>query len=147
MALLDAYIKTGDVRLIQSAAKGAQWLKSVRTGPQEWARFYEIATDRPVFGDRDGSIHYSFAEISPERQSGYRWMGHFVEVQDAIALVDVTSRGGSAAYFARQRDLSLIHELSLMARKDDAQVLVHPTDTKVWLDFFYRQIGNIWFSR
>lgn len=147
MALLDAYIKTGDVRLIQSAAKGAQWLKSVRTGPQEWARFYEIETDRPVFGDRDGSIHYSFAEISPERQSGYRWMGHFVEVQDAIALVDVTSRGGSAAYFARQRDLSLIHELSLMARKDDAQVLVHPTDTKVWLDFFYRQIGNIWFSR
>ncbi|WP_250459065.1 pectate lyase [Microbulbifer litoralis] len=38
-----------------------------------WARFYEIGTDRPVFGDRDGSVHYRLSEISLERQRGYGW--------------------------------------------------------------------------
>jgi PelA/Pel-15E family pectate lyase len=38
-----------------------------------WARYYEIGTDRPLFGDRDKSIHYDVSEISQERQNGYSW--------------------------------------------------------------------------
>ncbi|HEX7028118.1 MAG TPA: pectate lyase, partial [Gammaproteobacteria bacterium] len=38
-----------------------------------WARFYEIGTDRPVFGDRDGSVHYEVQAISRERQIKYAW--------------------------------------------------------------------------
>lgn len=38
-----------------------------------WARFYEIGSDRPVFGDRDGSIHYRLDEVSAERRRGYGW--------------------------------------------------------------------------
>lgn len=38
-----------------------------------WARFYEIGTDRPLFGDRDRSIHYDVTEISRERQIKYAW--------------------------------------------------------------------------
>lgn len=38
-----------------------------------WARFYEIGTDRPLFGDRDHSIHYDISEISRERQIKYAW--------------------------------------------------------------------------
>lgn len=38
-----------------------------------WARFYEIGSDRPVFGDRDGSVHYDVNEISSERRDGYAW--------------------------------------------------------------------------
>jgi PelA/Pel-15E family pectate lyase len=38
-----------------------------------WARFVEIGTNRPLFGDRDGSIHYDIGAISEERRSGYRW--------------------------------------------------------------------------
>jgi PelA/Pel-15E family pectate lyase len=38
-----------------------------------WARLYEIETDKPVFGDRDRTIHYAVGEISPERQHGYSW--------------------------------------------------------------------------
>lgn len=38
-----------------------------------WARFYEIGTNRPLFGDRDNSIHYSVDEISMERRNGYGW--------------------------------------------------------------------------
>ena len=38
-----------------------------------WARFYEIGSDRAVFGDRDKSIHDDVNEISPERRNGYSW--------------------------------------------------------------------------
>jgi PelA/Pel-15E family pectate lyase len=38
-----------------------------------WARYYEIGTDRPVFADRDKSIHDNVNEISDERRNGYSW--------------------------------------------------------------------------
>lgn len=41
--------------------------------PPLWARFYEIGTNRPIFGGRDTVIRYSLAEIEPERRGGYRW--------------------------------------------------------------------------
>jgi PelA/Pel-15E family pectate lyase len=40
-----------------------------------WSRLYEIGTDKPVFGDRDRTIHYDVSEISAERQRGYAWFG------------------------------------------------------------------------
>ena len=40
-----------------------------------WARFYEIWSNRPLFSDRDGSIHYDVSEISQERRTGYAWYG------------------------------------------------------------------------
>jgi PelA/Pel-15E family pectate lyase len=41
--------------------------------PPLWARFYEIGTGRPIFGDRDKSIHDTVDEISRERRNGYSW--------------------------------------------------------------------------
>lgn len=38
-----------------------------------WARFYELDTHKPVFGDRDGSVHYDIDKISTERRRGYGW--------------------------------------------------------------------------
>jgi len=38
-----------------------------------WARYYEIGTDRPIFGDRDKSIHDDVNELSRERRKGYGW--------------------------------------------------------------------------
>jgi len=38
-----------------------------------WARYYEIGTDRPIFGDRDRSIHDDVNELSRERRKGYGW--------------------------------------------------------------------------
>jgi PelA/Pel-15E family pectate lyase len=38
-----------------------------------WARYYELKTDRPIFGDRDKSIHDDVNEISDERRNGYSW--------------------------------------------------------------------------
>jgi len=41
--------------------------------PLLWARYYEIGTDRPVFGDRDKTMHDKVEELSLERQRGYNW--------------------------------------------------------------------------
>jgi PelA/Pel-15E family pectate lyase len=38
-----------------------------------WARYYQVGTDLPIFGDRDKSIHDQVNELSLERQHGYRW--------------------------------------------------------------------------
>lgn len=38
-----------------------------------WARFYDLETNKPIFGDRDGSIKYNYSEVSAERRNGYSW--------------------------------------------------------------------------
>lgn len=38
-----------------------------------WARYYQIGTEHPIFGDRDKSIHDDMSEISQERRKGYGW--------------------------------------------------------------------------
>jgi PelA/Pel-15E family pectate lyase len=41
--------------------------------PPLWARMSDIATSKPIFVDRDGSIHDKVGELSYERQAGYAW--------------------------------------------------------------------------
>jgi PelA/Pel-15E family pectate lyase len=41
-----------------------------------WARYYELKTDRPIFGDRDKTIHDDVSEISAERRNGYSWFNN-----------------------------------------------------------------------
>jgi PelA/Pel-15E family pectate lyase len=53
---------------------GRQLIPTPGAGPL-WARYYEIGTDRPLFGDRDRSSHDDVSEISAERRNGYSWFG------------------------------------------------------------------------
>lgn len=47
------------------------------SAPPVWARFYDIATNRPIFSGRDGVIKSSLAEIEIERRAGYNWYGNW----------------------------------------------------------------------
>lgn len=40
-----------------------------------WARFYDLQTNKPLFGDRDNSVKDNVADISFERRNGYAWYG------------------------------------------------------------------------
>jgi PelA/Pel-15E family pectate lyase len=69
----------------QRALHGVTWDRNATAGtglvekpgaPELWARFYEIGTGRPVFGDRDRTIHYAVTEISEERRHGYGWFNN-----------------------------------------------------------------------
>lgn len=52
--------------------EGRKLVAAPGSGPI-WARFYEIGTDRPIFGDRDKTIHDDVNELSRERRNGYGW--------------------------------------------------------------------------
>ncbi|GAC1427263.1 MAG: pectate lyase [Acidobacteriaceae bacterium] len=38
-----------------------------------WPRYLSISTGKPIFGDRDKTIHDTVTELSPERRNGYAW--------------------------------------------------------------------------
>jgi PelA/Pel-15E family pectate lyase len=45
--------------------------------PPIWARFYDIATNRPMFVGRDGIVRQKLADIEYERRTGYAYLGPF----------------------------------------------------------------------
>lgn len=66
----------------QRALHGVVWDRRATTGtalvgradaPDLWARFYEFGTGRPIFGERDRTVHYVVTELSGERRLGYGW--------------------------------------------------------------------------
>jgi len=38
-----------------------------------WARYYSLTTGKPIFGDRDKSIHDTVDDLTVERRNGYAW--------------------------------------------------------------------------
>jgi PelA/Pel-15E family pectate lyase len=65
----------------KTAIQGQRWVRTSEGSQlvpsagaaQIWARYYQVGTDLPIFGDRDKSIHDQVNELSAERQHGYRW--------------------------------------------------------------------------
>ena len=66
-------IREGD--FTNGGAIGRHVLKASSDSPL-WPRYSEIGTDRPIFGDRDKTIHNSVEEISAERRTGYGWFSN-----------------------------------------------------------------------
>ena len=64
--------KLMDVAFKNSGADGRHLVAAPGAGPL-WARYYEIGDDKPIFGDRDKSIHDNVDELSQERRKGYAW--------------------------------------------------------------------------
>lgn len=83
-AVVDA-VRSGIAMLRTLAVRDRAWVKvdaaqgrflvvQPGAGPL-WARFYDVKTLKPVFGDRDKSLHDDVNEISLERRNGYNWWG------------------------------------------------------------------------
>lgn len=56
----------------KAGREGRSLAREMGAGPL-WARFYAIDTGRPIFGDRDRSIHDDVNQLSRERRDGYNW--------------------------------------------------------------------------
>jgi PelA/Pel-15E family pectate lyase len=54
---------------------GGRKLTAVEGAGPLWARYYSLTTGKPIFGDRDKSIHDDVMELSLERRNGYGWYG------------------------------------------------------------------------
>ena len=75
--LVDLYLETGDEKYLEPLPRAIAWFKRSQLSPGLWARMYEIGTNRPIYGDRDGKIKYRVEDLSPERQTGYSWKGSY----------------------------------------------------------------------
>ncbi len=76
-ALMRLHEATGDQRFLAPIPAAIAWFERSAIGSNRWARFYELRTNRPIYGDRDGRVHYTLAELSEERRTGYAWEGDF----------------------------------------------------------------------
>lgn len=50
-----------------------EWLEISRLPNGQWARFYDIQSNVPIFSGRDSIIRYEVTDIEMERQKGYSW--------------------------------------------------------------------------
>jgi hypothetical protein len=102
--LVDLYLETGDETFLKPIPAFIAWLKRSQLTTNRWARFYELGSNKPIYGDRDGKIHYTLAEISEERQRGYAWEGSF-GIPEAIAYYEAVRGQGRERYLAARREL------------------------------------------
>jgi len=56
----------------RNSPEGRHLIEQEGAGPL-WARFYALDTEKPIFGDRDKTLHDDMNEISLERRNGYAW--------------------------------------------------------------------------
>ncbi|MDP9050112.1 MAG: pectate lyase [Acidobacteriota bacterium] len=52
---------------------GGRTLKPKENAGPLWARYYSIPAQKPIFGDRDKTLHDNVNELSLERRNGYAW--------------------------------------------------------------------------
>lgn len=83
-AAVTASVEAGVAWLKANAIYGEAWVGGRNTpggrhleekagaGPI-WARYYSIITGKPIFGDRDKTIHDTANDLSLERRNGYAW--------------------------------------------------------------------------
>ncbi|MEQ2006659.1 MAG: pectate lyase [Limisphaerales bacterium] len=98
--LTDLYVELGDERYLEPLPRAIAWFKRSEISPGLWARYYELGTNKPIFGDRDGKIYYRLEDISEERRKGYSWRGDY-GVQGAIARYEEVKQRGREAMQAR----------------------------------------------
>lgn len=75
--LIDLHLETGEARYLEPIPRALAWFRRSELAPGVWARMYELRTNTPVYGDRDGKIKYRLEDLSPERQTGYSWRGPY----------------------------------------------------------------------
>jgi PelA/Pel-15E family pectate lyase len=107
--LIDLYLETGDAKYLEPLPRAIAWFKRSEIAPGTWARLYELRTNKPIYGDRDGRIHYTVEELTPERRSGYNWQNHY----------------GIPAMIARYEEVQQLGREEILARREaaDAQAL------------------------
>jgi PelA/Pel-15E family pectate lyase len=85
--LMDLYVETGEEKYLKPIPAALAWFDRAALAPNRWARYYELHTNKQLFGDRDGKIYYRLADISEERQKGYSWSGDY-GVRNMMAYYD-----------------------------------------------------------
>ncbi|MBI5772645.1 MAG: pectic acid lyase [Verrucomicrobia bacterium] len=99
--LMELYVETGEEKFLKPVPPALAWFKRSEISPNRWARYYELQTNKQIFGDRDGKIYYRLADISEERQGHYSWSGDY-GVRNLTAYYEKLQSKGRAALLKEQ---------------------------------------------
>lgn len=100
--LVELYIETGEEKFLAPLPRAIAWYRRSEIAPGTWARMYELGTNKPIFGDRDGKYYYRVEDLSPERQTGYSWKGSY-GVPAVIAFYEQVKSAGREAMMAKRK--------------------------------------------
>jgi PelA/Pel-15E family pectate lyase len=72
-----AWLRTAALRDLawQSGGQDGRRLLPSPGAREIWSRYYDALTLKPVFGDRDRTVHDDVNELQAERRNGYAWFG------------------------------------------------------------------------
>jgi len=72
-SLIELYLHTGLEKYLDPVPDSLRWLRESRLANGQWARFYELGSNKPLYYDWGRKRVSSIRELSPERQIGYRY--------------------------------------------------------------------------
>ena len=96
--LVDLYLETGDTKYLEPLPRAIAWFRRSGMEPGIWARMYELRTNTPIFGNRDGEIKYR----REEAKTGYSWRGPY-GVAGAISYYEEAKRDGQTTIMDKRR--------------------------------------------
>ena len=100
--LMDLYVEFGDEKYLEPLPRAMHWYERSKVRDGLWNRYYELGSNRPIFGDRDGKIHYRLDEITEERRNGYSWQSNYGFPSTKRAYEELTKVGREAILRSRQ---------------------------------------------
>jgi hypothetical protein len=100
--LMELFVETGDDKYVRPLPAVIAWWKRSEIAPGRWARYYELGSNKPIYGDRDGKIYYRLDQISEERRNGYGWEGGFNVASTIRSYEQLMKEGREAALKRRQ---------------------------------------------
>jgi hypothetical protein len=98
--LLETYLITGNSKYLAPIKPALDWLDEVKLGDDKYSRFYELGTDRPIYGKRDGTIVYDYSKFPSSDKDHYAWQDDF-NVAEAKADYELVMSLGRDGYLAK----------------------------------------------
>ena len=94
--LLDLHRHTGKARYLEAAHRAGAWLEASRLEDGQWARYYELRTNRPLYMTSD--YHLTYDDDDTPRHYGFK--GDFGVPRTLARHRDLTRRGDATASIA-----------------------------------------------
>ena len=108
--LVDLFLYTGQTDYLATAHRAADWLRASRMPDGQWARFYELQTNQPLYVNANYEIDYTTGNLL----KGYGLLGVW-GINRAMAYVDRVERFGRDSYLARRTRPPAAAELTVVA--------------------------------
>jgi PelA/Pel-15E family pectate lyase len=110
--LVDLYLATGEEKYLQPIPAAVDWFKRSTLAPNQWARFYELGTNKPLYFTKDYKLVYTDNDL-PTHYSFKSSYG----IPASIAYYEEVKRLGRKEYLERQKPKPLTAQQKESRRK------------------------------